>query len=147
MKKLKDAMDFHASNEKSWPLVLSSSMLRDIFRMYDEITLENQRGIKREDAVIDMMNFVSALIERIDLHTEFRALAFSGFPTMNITVKMDSKVESSQNNLPAITTLTSFNPVESVRVTHDTERLKFLSQPKSSHISTPSHKSEEIKNE
>jgi hypothetical protein len=95
LKKLKDAMDFHASNEKSWSMVLSQVMLRDIFKMYDEITAENVKGTKKDEAVIDMMNFVSALIERIDLHNEYRAIAYGLVPTMNITVKVDSKAETS----------------------------------------------------
>jgi hypothetical protein len=37
IKKLKESIDYHASNEKSWNAIFSQVMQRDILRLYDDI--------------------------------------------------------------------------------------------------------------
>lgn len=100
LKKLKDSIDFHAGNEKSWSAVFSHVMQKDIMKMWDEVNSETQRSSHsskkdQEEAVKEMVQMVAVILERIELHNEYRALVFGLIPTMNITVKIDSKAETS----------------------------------------------------
>jgi len=70
------------------------------------------------------MQMIIVILERIELHNEYRALNFGLIPTMNITVKIDSKADTSLGVVVNPVMVTSFNPMESMRLTHDTERLK-----------------------
>jgi predicted lipoprotein len=38
IKKLKEAIDFHASSEKSWMAVLHNSMMKNILSLYSELS-------------------------------------------------------------------------------------------------------------
>jgi hypothetical protein len=73
-----------------------------------------------------LLHMIMSILERIELHNEYRQLAFGHIPTMNITVKVDSKADTSLGvDIQPQIFLTTTNPtVESVRLTHDTERLK-----------------------
>ena len=82
------------------------------------------------------------VLERIELHNEYRAIKFGLIPTMNITVKIDSKAESGVVSGPPLT-VTQFDPVESVRITHDTERMRQLALPKGSFSSTSAEEKKE----
>ena len=75
---------------------------------------------------------IMVILERIELHNEYRAMMFGMIPTMNITVKVDSLADTSLGVVVNPVMVTSFNPVESMRLTHDTERLKQLAMPKGS---------------
>jgi len=113
-------------------------MQRDLLKMYEEVTIETPRSSltpKRDqgEAVSDLLHMIMSILERIELHTEYRALTFGQIPTMNITVKLDSKADTSLGVVEVNPMLvTSYNPVDSVRLTHDSERLKQLALPKGS---------------
>ncbi len=122
-------MDYHAGHEKTWSAVFSPAMQRDLLKMYEEITMESHRSSPKpehEEAVNDLMHMIMLILERIELHNEYRALAFGLIPTMNITVKVDSKADTSLATNTVMVTSYNHPVVETARVTHDTERLKQL---------------------
>lgn len=130
LKKLKDSLDYHAGNEKNWFAVFSNPMQRELLKMYEEVNAsESQRsslGSKREqeEAIRDMLQMTMVILERIELHNEYRAMTFGTIPTMNITVKVDSKADTSLGVVVNPVMIGSFAQVDSMRLTHDTERLK-----------------------
>jgi flagellin-like hook-associated protein FlgL len=71
---------------------MSNAMQRDIFRMYDEINQISNRSQKSEEAILDMHNFITVVLERIELHNEYRTFMFSNMN--NHTVKIDSRLEN-----------------------------------------------------
>jgi len=54
-------------------------MQRDIFKMYEEIDQYSARSIKTEESILDLHNFITVVLERIELHNEYRAFAFGVF--------------------------------------------------------------------
>lgn len=64
LKKLKDSIDFHASNEKNWFAVFSPAMQRDVNRFYDEIIDIDTKG-PHQLAVVEFYNFITVILERI----------------------------------------------------------------------------------
>ena len=129
LKKLKDSLDYHAGNEKSWSAVFSPAMQRDLIKMYEEVTTvvrESHRSTKKEqeEAVNDLLHMIMVILERIELHNEYRAMTFGLIPTMNITVKVDSKADTNLSNAPMIVSSYIPGTDSSVRLTHDSERLK-----------------------
>jgi hypothetical protein len=105
-------------------------MQRDLLKMYEEVTaMESQRSSvgpkkEQEEAVRDMLQMIMVILERIELHNEYRAMTFGMIPTMNITVKVDSKADTSLGVVVNPVMIASFAQVDSMRLTHDTERLK-----------------------
>jgi hypothetical protein len=82
---LKDSLDFHGGSAgNSWQIVLSPAMQRDIFRMYDEIEQLSCR--KNAETVIDLHNFITVVLERIELHNEYRMFMFGNIKTEAIVV-------------------------------------------------------------
>lgn len=74
---------------------MSSAMQRDVFRMYDEIEQFSNRSSKTEEALLDLHNFITVLLERIELHNEYRTFMQSNVnPIHNQTVKIDSRGET-----------------------------------------------------
>jgi hypothetical protein len=131
LKKLKDSLDYHAGNEKNWFAVFSNPMQRELLKMYEEVTaMESQRSSvggprkEQEEAVRDMLQMIMVILERIELHNEYRAMTFGTIPTMNITVKVDSKADTSLGVVVSPVMIGSFTQVDSMRLTHDAERLK-----------------------
>ena len=85
MKKLKDSLDFHGGSAgNTWQIVLSPAMQRDIFRMYDEIEQLSCR--KNAETVIDLHNFITVVLERIELHNEYRMFMLGNSKTTEAIV-------------------------------------------------------------
>ena len=70
---------------------MSNAMQRDIFRMYDEIEQLSNRSVKAEEAFLDLHNFITVVLERIELHNEYRAFMFAPH---NLNIKIDSRVDT-----------------------------------------------------
>lgn len=62
--------------------------------MYDEIEQFTNRSSKTEEALLDLHNFITVVLERIELHNEYRTFMFSNNAPHNHTVKIDSRVET-----------------------------------------------------
>jgi hypothetical protein len=58
---------------------MSPAMQRDMFKMYEEIDQLSARSQKTEEAILDLHNFITVVLERIELHNEYRAFAFGVF--------------------------------------------------------------------
>lgn len=72
IKKLKEAIDFHATQEKSWGAVLPKAMMKNILGLYNELC--NQQAVLSQNVTLG--NFASCLIERLMLHNEYRLVVF-----------------------------------------------------------------------
>ena len=124
-------IDFHAGNDKNlnnWNIVLSPAMQRDVFKMYEEIEQLSSRSLKTEEAILDMHNFITVVLERIELHNEFRAFKYGTAgrhqSSNSFQARFDTMVAVGGG---AVTPNIHTNP-ESLRITHDNTEEMFYKQ-------------------
>lgn len=74
LKKLKEAVDFHAQEERSWGAVFTPTMQRDVARMFAEAVSAKPLAVNEE-----VLGIVKAVMERVELHNRYRqqVLGFS----------------------------------------------------------------------
>jgi hypothetical protein len=59
-------------------------MQKEIFRLYEEIS---DQETQNEEAVMALHNFITVVLERIELHNEYRSIVFGINPSPPILLK------------------------------------------------------------